>query len=265
MGNQHLHFNTSIGRQKPESIRNKQQPCPFCNRKALTDIIATEGPIILLKNKYPVHENAYQTVLVETDDCHGEISQYEPEFLEKLLNFGINHWLAMEQSGKYKSVIFFKNHGPLSGGTIAHPHMQIIGLYDIDYKEKINKECFDGHLIDEREGVPFTLSSKPSIGFYEFNIRMTRPRQQIGAFSSYLKAATHYLLNEFPFNCSSYNLFFYDFDGELFVKIVPRFVTTPIYIGYSIAQIPNNLEWMVEDIQNRYFKKAKIDSCDLGQ
>lgn len=252
MGNSHLHFNTTIGRQKPESIRNKQQICPFCAREELTDIIATDGPIILLKNKYPVHENAFQTVLIESEDCNGEISEYEATFLEKLMTFGLKHWLKMEESGEFKSVIFFKNHGPLSGGTIAHPHMQIIGLHDIDYKEKINKERFKGHLIDQRDGVDFTLSTKPNIGFYEFNVRMTNLKQ-IKAFSSYIQTAVHYLLNGFPFHCGSYNLFFYDFDGEIYVKIVPRFVTTPIYIGYSIPQVPNNLTWMVEDLKNRYF------------
>jgi galactose-1-phosphate uridylyltransferase len=253
MGNSHLHFNTTIGRQKPESIRNKQQPCPFCNREELTDILATEGSMILLKNKFPVLENAYQTVLIETDDCNGEISRYEDDILEQLITFGMKHWLEMEQTGKYKSVLFFKNHGPLSGGSIAHPHMQIIGLNEIDYKEKINKECLEGHLIDEREGVSFTLSSKPSIGFYELNVKMTS-LDQVKFFSSYIKIAVSYLLNDFPFCCESYNLFFYDFDGEIYVKIVPRFITTPIYVGYSIPQLPNNIEWMVGDIKGRYFQ-----------
>ncbi|MHC0038198.1 DUF4931 domain-containing protein [Pseudoneobacillus sp. C159] len=253
MGKNHLHFNTVIGRQKPENIRNKENPCPFCAREDLTDIIDTNGPIILLKNKFPVLENTFQTVLIETDDCQGEISQYEDTFLETLLSFGIRHWMEMEESGQYQSVIFFKNHGPLSGGTIAHPHMQIIGLHDIDYKEKINKECFMGHLIDQRDGVEFTLSTQPTIGFYEFNVRMTNPSEQIKAFADYLKTAVSYVINDFPFRCTSYNLFFYDFAGEIYVKIVPRFITTPIYIGYSIPQVPNNLVWMTEDIQNRYF------------
>jgi ATP adenylyltransferase/5',5'''-P-1,P-4-tetraphosphate phosphorylase II len=256
MGNSHLHFNTTIGRQKPENIRNKQQPCPFCVREELTDIYATEGPIILLKNKFPVLENTFQTVLIESDDCFGEISQYEDSFLEKLLAFGIKHWMEMEESGKYESVLFFKNHGPLSGGTLSHPHMQIIGLHDIDYKEKINKECFKGYLIDQTDGVEFTLSTKPSIGFYEFNVRMTN-QKQIKPFSSYIKTAVTYILKDFPFNCTSYNLFFYDFNGEIFVKIVPRFITTPIYIGYSIPQVPNNLEWMLGDLQERYFRTKK--------
>ncbi|MFD2444542.1 DUF4931 domain-containing protein [Bacillus sp. CGMCC 1.16607] len=252
MSNSHLHFNTTIGRKKPNSIRNKQQSCPFCAREELTDILATDGPIILLKNKFPVLENSNQTVLIETDDCHGEISLYTDTFLERLIAFGLKHWIEMEESGKYKSVLFFKNHGPLSGGTIAHPHMQIIGLHDIDYKEKINKECLQGHLIDKKDDVEFTLSTKPSIGFYEFNVRMTS-LQQVKTFSHYIKTAVSYLLNDFPFHCGSYNLFFYDFDGEIFVKIIPRFVTTPIYIGYSIPQVPNNLTWMVEDIRERYF------------
>ncbi|WP_442596048.1 DUF4931 domain-containing protein [Neobacillus sp. D3-1R] len=252
MGNSHLHFNTNIGREKPNSIRNKQQACPFCAREELTDIIATEGPMILLKNKFPVLENTFQTVLIETDDCQGEISLYEDEFVEKLIAFGVKLWMEMEESGRYKSVMFFKNHGPLSGGTIAHPHMQIIGLNDIDYKEKMNKEWFHGILIDQQDGVEFSLSTHPKIGFYELNVRMTE-KEQIKTFSSYIKKAVTYLMHHFPFQCSSYNLFFYHIDGEILVKIVPRFVTTPIYIGYSIPQVPNNLSWMAKDIRERFF------------
>jgi galactose-1-phosphate uridylyltransferase len=203
MGNHHLHFNTVIGRQKPENIRNKENPCPFCAREELTDIITTDGPIILLKNKFPVLEHTFQTVLIESDDCQGEISKYEDTFLENLLTFGIGHWLEMEESDRYKSVIFFKNHGPLSGGTIAHPHMQIIGLHDIDYKEKINKECFKGHLINQSDGVEWTLSTMPNIGFYEFNVRMTNVTEQIKTFAAFLKTAVSYILHDFPFRCTS--------------------------------------------------------------
>ena len=115
MKNSHLHFNTAIGVKKPENIRNKQQACPFCAREQLTDLIEVDGSIILLKNKYPVLENAYQTVLIETDDCQAEISTYEHPHLHKLLQFALKHWRKMEESGEYESVIFFKNHGPLSG------------------------------------------------------------------------------------------------------------------------------------------------------
>jgi ATP adenylyltransferase/5',5'''-P-1,P-4-tetraphosphate phosphorylase II len=248
----HLFFNTSIGVQKPENIRNKQQACPFCDRDGLTNILAVDGSIILLKNKYPVLENAYQTVLIETDDCDAELSTYSPEHLHKLIRFGIHHWLAMEKTGEFKSVIFFKNHGPLSGGTLAHPHMQIIGLHDIDCREKIEDVVFEGIVINEAEGVRFTLSTKPRIGFYEFNVRMT-DKGYIERFGEYLQIAVDYILNHFPFKAGSYNLFFHHINGEIIAKIVPRFVTTPLYIGYGIPQVPNNLEWMGSEVKRLYF------------
>lgn len=252
MENSHLHFNTSIGIKKPENIRNKQQACPFCERDQLTDLIAVDGPIILLKNKYPVLENAYQTVLIETDDCHAELSTYPKEHLHRLIRFGIKHWLDLEEARRYRSVIFFKNHGPLSGGTLAHPHMQIIGLDDIDYKEKVSHEMFEGIVIAEKDGVRFTLSTKPRVGFYEFNMEMEDSSYQEG-FSEYLQIAVHYILTHFPFKASSYNLFFHHIDNKIYAKVVSRFVTTPLYIGYGIPQVPSNLEWMADEVKRIYF------------
>lgn len=251
MKNHHLHFNTSIGVKKPESIRNRNTVCPFCAREELVDIIEVDGPIILLKNKFPVLENAYQTVLIETDDCQAELSTYEPAHLHKLLQFAIRNWLSMDQTQEYESVIFFKNHGPLSGGTIAHPHMQIVGLKDINYKENITADVFKGILIEEKANVRFTLSTKPKVGFYEFNIDM-EDSGYAEAFGEYLQTAVHYILNNFPFRANSYNLFFHHFDQRIYAKVVPRFITTPLYIGYGIPQVPNNLQWMVNDIQQKY-------------
>lgn len=248
----HLLFNTAIGVKKPESIRNKNTSCPFCAKDELTDIIDEEDSIILLKNKYPVLENAYQTVLIETDDCLSELSLYSKEHLVKLFTFAIKHWSAMEKCGEYKSVLFFKNHGPLSGGTIAHPHMQLVGLRSIDYMENISPSQFEGLKIHEENQVLFSLSTKPKVGFYEFNVRMT-DLEQITSFASYIQIAAHYILNQFPFRANSYNLFFYKLNEAIIVKIVPRFVTTPLYIGYSIPQVPNNLSWVREDILTKYF------------
>jgi ATP adenylyltransferase/5',5'''-P-1,P-4-tetraphosphate phosphorylase II len=252
MNKTHLHFNTAIGAQKPENIRNKQNPCPFCDRASLTDILAEEGSMLLIKNKYPVLANSFQTVLVETDDCNGELSTYEEHHLHKLLDFGIKNWLLLKESKEYQSVIFFKNHGPFSGGTIAHPHMQIIGFRDIDYKEHLKEEYFEGIIMDEKNDVTFSLSTKPRVGFFEYNVKMT-DILQLKEFANYLQVATHYILNEFPYSCTSYNVFFYHLNEAIYAKIVPRFVTSPIYIGYSLPQIPSNLEWMADQIRHLYF------------
>ncbi|HEY2422093.1 MAG TPA: DUF4931 domain-containing protein [Neobacillus sp.] len=253
MNNSHLFFNTSIGVQKPENYRNKAQACPFCERDQLTDLLAVEGPIIHLKNKYPVLQNTYQTVLIETDDCHADFSTYESSHLHKLLRFGIQHWLAMEETGEYKSVIFYKNHGPLSGGTIAHPHMQIIGLYDIDCEAKIKVESFEGIMISEANGVQFTLGTRPRIGFYEFNIKMD-DSIYVETFGEYVQTAVHYIMNHLPFKAGSYNIFFHHLNRKIYAKVVPRFVTTPLYIGYGIPQVPNNLEWMASEVKRIYFE-----------
>ncbi|MED4225363.1 DUF4931 domain-containing protein [Neobacillus cucumis] len=252
MENSHLHFNTSIGVKKPENIRNKDQACPFCERDQLTDLISVEGPIILLKNKYPVLENAYQTVLIETDECQGDLSTYTKEHLHRLIQFGLTSWLEMEKSGQYRSVLFFKNHGPLSGGTIAHPHMQIVGLHDIDYREKAAHDDFEGIVIAEQNNVRFTLSTKPRVGFYEFNVRMKDSCYQ-DEFAEFIQIAVHYILNHFPFRATSYNVFFYHLDDQIYAKIVSRFVTTPLYIGYGIPQVPNNIVWMADAVKGIYF------------
>lgn len=252
MKNHSLFFNTSIGVMKPNSIKNKQEPCPFCDRAQLTDIIAEDGKMILLKNKYPVLENTFQTVLIETDTCEDELSTYEPAHLHSLLKFGLKYWLEMEQSGRYESVLFLKNHGPLSGGSISHPHMQIIGLMDLDYKEGSKEEYFNGMEIKMQNGVLFNLSTEPRVGFYEFNIQM-EDAGYIEEFGEFIQTAAHYILHHFRFKVTSYNIFFHHLNGKIYAKVVPRLVTTPLYIGYGIPQVPNNLEWMVEQIQNIYF------------
>ncbi len=158
----------------------------------------------------------------------------------------------MEETGKYRSVIFYKNHGPLSGGTIAHPHMQIIGLNDIDCEEKVDRSSFEGILIEEANGARFTLSTKPFVGFYEFNIEMD-DSGYVETFGEYLQTAVHYILNNFPFKASSYNIFFHHIDRKIYAKVVPRFVTTPLFIGYGLPQIPNNLNWMAAEVKRIYF------------
>ncbi|MBP2240402.1 ATP adenylyltransferase/5',5'''-P-1,P-4-tetraphosphate phosphorylase II [Cytobacillus eiseniae] len=249
----HLSFNTGIGQQKPNSIRNKEQSCPFCAKEQLTDILAVDGSIILLKNKYPVLEHTYQTVLIETDECDGELSTYSADHLMKLIRFGLTHWLEMMKEVEFQSVIFFKNHGPLSGGTIAHPHMQIIGLNEIDYTEKVEASDFEGLIISENQGTVFSISTAPRVGFYEFNVKLG-DIQDITFFAKYIQTAAHYILHSFPFKCSSYNLFFYLYEDEIYAKMIPRFITTPLFIGYLIPQVPNNIEWMKKDVQEKYFR-----------
>lgn len=254
MENNYLGFNVFVGQKKPENIVNTKTKCPFCDRSNLTDIIAQSGNMLLIKNKYQVLDDAYQTVLIETDECDSDISIYSRKHLHELFHFGIHHWLDMASSQEFKSVLFFKNHGPLSGGTIRHPHMQIIGLNSIDYTSAISRDQFTGIVIDKTAGVELNLSLYPHVGFSELNI-ITDNNQKIDQIADYIQVAAHYLLNNFNVHLKSYNIFFYLIDGLIKVKVMPRFATSPLYIGYDIHLVPSTLENTVKRIQELYFTK----------
>ncbi len=247
----HLIFDTKIGSSKPVTLRNREIQCPFCHRQLLQGIIAEDGPVMLLHNKYPVLKDAVQTVLIETYDCNSELSSYPKEHLYKVIRFGIEKWQEMINSGEFASVIFYKNHGPYSGGTIWHPHMQIVGLRNIDYSKNISLESLRGDIILREPGIELNLSDKPKIGFFEFNINL-EDRACIEKLADYIQLVVHYILHYFHRNCNSYNLFFYQIDGRISVKIMPRFVTSPLFVGYSIPQVSNRGEEVIQELRNLY-------------
>lgn len=243
----HIIFETSIGRQKPQTYTKKEISCPFCDKEQLVDIIAEDDNIILLKNKFPVLNDTLQTVIIETDKCDSDLSMYPKEHLYRYFEFALNNWFDFMKRPEYKSVILYRNFGPLSGGTIAHPHSQIICFEDYNYVENLHPNDFVGLTIQKKNGVEFNVSTKPKVGFTEFNVIM-EGLGDIKQFADYTQLASHFILNNFPYKCSSYNIFFYHFKGKVIAKIVPRFVTTPLFIGYYIQQVSNNLEELVSTI-----------------
>jgi ATP adenylyltransferase/5',5'''-P-1,P-4-tetraphosphate phosphorylase II len=246
-----LHFNQAIASSKPNSV-HRDSACPFCDTEALTGILDKRESMILLENKYPVLQDAYQTVLIETDQCDSELSEYPLPHLYKLIRFGVEKWMEMEASGRYRSVLFFKNHGPLSGGSIRHPHMQIVGLNTIDYRDNLREEYFIGKTIAKTNGVTYNLSTKPMIGFTEFNV-IIEDLGELDQAARFIQITAHYLLNHLR-SCTSYNLFFYYWNEKVMVKIVPRFATTPLFVGYGLRQVTNNINNIKNDIQRIYLE-----------
>ncbi len=247
-----LYFNSNVGKEKIASYSKHNYQCPFCDRASLANVIDEDGTILLVENKYPVLHDTYQTVLVETNDCCADISTYPKEHLYRLFHFAVEKWLAMENSGEYASVLFFKNHGPYSGGTIHHPHMQLIGLKNLDYQTNLKPEHFEGITIHEKHGVVFNISTQPRIGFFEFNVILPEITQ-LNPLADYIQIAAHYVLRHFNKSCNSYNLFFYLHNEKIIAKIVPRFITSPLFIGYSIPQVSDRAEQVLAEIQRKYF------------
>lgn len=234
--NEPLIFDMAIGRTKPMNMRNENVRCPFCDTHNLTDILDRDGHIIWLMNKYPVLKDTWPTVIVETKGDEGELSTLPLDEATRIIQFGLDKWHETIDSKEFKSVLFFKNHGPMSGGSIRHPHSQIIGLRNYDYHEDITTSCMKGWLLHEDQDVRVTLSSFPIIGFFEYNLRF-KPTAPVRAVTRRLQQVIRYVLFSLSRFSQSYNYFFYQLeDGYEYIKVVPRYVTTPLYVGYKICQ-----------------------------
>ena len=254
-----IDFDTRIGRQKPNSLL-REEACPFCDLEHLTDIIAEEDGMILLKNKYNVIVGADQFVLIEGRECQTDMPDYSREKMRHLISFGLHHWQKLMHSGRYEDVLFFKNFGPLSGGTIRHPHMQLVGFPKLDRSCLSLPEYFDGPLIAEKNGVSLRLSQKPRVGFWEINLQTERLHQteSVNTLADFIQLSVDYFMNHFSRRGQSYNIFFYhEGDKKIMVKILPRYATSPLYIGYGIRFRPTSLEEAEKEIRQLYFQDSK--------
>lgn len=226
-------FNLSIGSRKPHS--GTQKICPFCHPEKLTHIMEKEGDLIWLMNKFPVFENTWPTVIVETSDHNGELSTYDSQKLHQVISFGISHWLELEKEKKFKSVIYFRNYGPGSGGSQRHPHSQIIGLTDYDYRNNISEENFMGSLVHEDEDCFANTSDYPLSGMGEMNVTLKKDGH-LKNFANTIQTLARFILHDFPLPCTSYNIFFYH-TKHISAKIFPRYSASPLYMGYRITHV----------------------------
>ena len=51
-----------------------------------------QGTMIWLENKYPVLKNTWQTLIIETDQCHADFSNYTLDYAIKLIQFSLEKW-----------------------------------------------------------------------------------------------------------------------------------------------------------------------------
>ncbi len=226
-------FNISIGSQKPHS--GKQPVCPFCQPESLTNILEQREDMIWLMNKYPVFAETEPTLIIETAEHNSGLSRYVKKKLHDVISFGLEKWDIMEHDKRFKSVIYFRNFGPNSGGSQRHPHSQIIGLRDYDYRDNIDKENFLGPIFHEDENCYASLSSYPICGMGELNVTL-KSSGKPDTFADTIQTIARFILHDFPIPCTSYNLFFYHL-RRIHVKIFPRYTASPLYMGYRITHV----------------------------
>ena len=155
MTNDPIVFQMSVVKNKPQSYRKDKNKdiCPFFDVENLTDIYAKDGDIIWLHNKFPTLSDTLQTVLIESSDHNGDISTYTKKYNRKLLRFSLQCFERMNRDDKYQSVVWYKNYGPHSGGSLIHPHMQIVGFKNVDGYKYIHPNNFEGETLFDKDGV----------------------------------------------------------------------------------------------------------------
>ena len=80
-----------------------------------------------------------------------------------------------------------------------------------------------------------------------------------------LQVLIRYILNGFHKACNSFNLFFYRFNDKIICKAIPRFVVSPLFVGYKIPQVlmDKDLNRMTKDLSALYSAYARSEILSL--
>ncbi len=228
-----IYFNRVINQQKPSTLKNEKEQCPFCDHRKLADTISQKDDMLVVRNKYNTLEDSDMFVLIETAKCGCELEDYSISKTLNLLEYAISLRQKLVSTNKYRSVALFKNKGLMSSGTISHSHMQLIGFKNINCMEDVTCDHVQGVEISIENMSKFNLSTNPLISFLEFNIKISN---DLLAVSKAVNLIVNYIDKTYWGNKSSYNIFFYQINDDIYLKIIPRYPTSSIKLGYNITQ-----------------------------
>lgn len=245
-------LNTAASKNKPNTVVSKNGVCPFCNDKKpliLQDGLMLEdrGEMFWAENKFPLLENTYQTLIVETNKCGESIATYDLTYAKELFKFIFECRDKMLNMNKFKEVIFFKNHGVYSDSSISHSHSQLVGLKDQTYSHSEIEDSLNGPVVFEDNNLRVTVSSIPRAEFYEFNVVWNKEHTNED-YVYWVQGLIKYLTVFKHGKFSSYNLVFHETTTENIIKVVPRKPNSIYYIGFGIRQTPNDILQIAEEI-----------------
>lgn len=259
-----LVFELAVSHEKPSSFQaGRSKICPFCDVKNLSNIYQKNEDMIWLKNKFATLRDTVQTVLVESSNHNGDITKYTKSYNRKLFLFSLHCFQKFYYDESYRSVLWYKNFGPVSGGSLIHPHMQIVGLKENNGYKDIRSYNFDGIPVVEKEHVKVNISTHPIMGFTEINVIMA-DNHDLSLWADWIRASAQYILEKY-YNgrCTSYNLFFYPLNSGhgMCCKIVPRFTASPYFVGYKISERNDDitLEQEAKELLTFYLEKLAKD------
>ena len=143
---------------------------------------------------------------------------------------------------------------------MQEPNYHLSGVF---HAKSDDAEDFNGRQITSANGISLTLARHPRLGFGEFNLAVDVPLADLLApdspslitLAEYIQKTVDFICKQFPGCKNSYNIFFYLQNDKIYAKLMPRFPTSPLFIGYDIRLLPSNLEEMAQAMQQEYFTK----------
>ncbi|BDR59900.1 DUF4931 domain-containing protein [Lactobacillus xylocopicola] len=240
MDDEPLIFDVNIAKDKPNSYHKTREDlgCPFCQVATLTDIYERQGEMIWLRNKFPTLQATVQTVLIESSDHNGDITTYTASHNRELMHFALKCYRQMVASEQFKSVLWYKNFGPNSSGSLTHPHMQLVGLKKQDGYRHLQPDNYKGISLFNNHRVEVNVATHPVHGYVELNFNLLAT-SGVDCWADWIQSGAKYLLNVLSSGrCDSYNLFFYPLEqGGTCAKLIARFPASAYFVGYKLSQV----------------------------
>lgn len=223
---------------KPQHLGSEKAGCPFCDYAEEENILRAEQQMFWIRNKFQTLQETVQTLIIENPDHNKDISTHTKEENRALFHFAFECWAEMTRDPRFESVLFYKNHGPFSGGSLKHPHMQIVGLDVLDGEGQIHDENFTGIDVFSEKNIAINFSTKPIMGFLEINLLVNAEAPEaIDLLADYVQKTVSYVLNTYHHGrCDSYNLFIFEEKNQYKIKLTPRFIVSPYFVGYRLSQ-----------------------------
>lgn len=199
---------------RPEEEAQEVQPsydphCPFCPGNEELELEALRLPdtgpwqVRVIRNKYPALQRegprersfdgvhrlisgvGYHEVLVETPQHNLCPALETPDDLERMLLAFRTRGRAISRDERIQHVTYFKNHGPLAGSSLHHPHTQLIALPIVPYSLRARiEEAY--RFFDDVGGCVYCRMVQDEC---EDGIRIVAENEQFVAFVPYAAAS----------------------------------------------------------------------------
>lgn len=247
----HIVLNVKKAVNKPNTIQNNNNHCPFCsfdNLKNEHGVLGEKDNMLWIKNKYPVLEGAEQTLIIETNTCEGNLGNYQEEVAKDLFRFAFENRDKMLQTNKFKEVVFLKNSGARSDGSVHHAHMQLVGLKEVEISKAAITDSLSGEVAFENEHTKVLLADNPTGEKYEFAVIWDRKSEEMD-YVKRVQQIVRYLSVFKNGKFQDYNFYFHEDENVKVLKIIPRGYVSIYLLGFGVKQVPNDLKEIAEELR----------------